>query len=1415
MSVRHLIDELERAGVRLWAESGQLKFRAPKGVLTEERISELRRQKSEILRHLAEDAEPELSSDPEHRHEPFPLTDVQAAYLFGRHDGFAYGGVACHGYAELELPDVRPERLETALRKLIERHDMLRAVVHPDGYQYVRDTVPDYEIGVRDLRGADAGQLADALTTIRDEMSHRVYRTDRWPLFELCLTHTGQGAIVHLSIDLLIADFMSIQLLLGELSELYREPDRVLPPVPVTFRDYVLAERKGRSGSRYHRDRRYWLDRVGELPGAPELPLASGDAADAAAPAGGSGTARFRRLHAEIEPELWSALRKVSSANGVTVSGAVLAAYAEVIGRWSRSPRFTLNLTLLNRLPLHPDVGKLIGDFTSVSLLATDLTAGDCFRDRARHLHAQLRKDLSHRTFSGVEVMREISRRKDAAAALMPVVFTSTLGGNTGDIGDKLLGARLGYGISQTPQVWIDCQASERDGTLLINWDVREGVLPGEVIEAGFAAFTALLRELATGEQAWSDACPVPLPPAQRDSRTRFNATETTVPDGLLHEPVLAQARRTPDRPAVISEARTLCYDELVARATAVAGALRSGGCRQGDVVAVFMDKGWEQVVGVFGVLLAGGAYLPVDTNQPAARRSMMLAGAGVRQVLTQSWLTGDPAPDGVDLLAVDTIEPAGGPAEPPASERKPDELAYVIYTSGSSGVPKGVMISHRSALNTIADINERFAVTEDDRVLGLANLGFDLSVYDLFGPLAVGGCLVLPSAERRSDPSHWAESVAAHDVTLWNSVPAQLQMLQHYLDAEPDLRLPSLRLAMLSGDWIPVALPDQIRARVPELRLISLGGATEAAIWSIHHPIGEVPPEWHSIPYGTPLANQTFHVLDDRFHECPDWTAGELYIGGAGLAIGYLGDEEKTRQRFVRHPVTGERLYRTGDLGRHLPSGVIEFLGREDFQVKIRGHRIELAEVDAALGSFPGLASAVALVAGSDAFDRRLVAFVEAAKRDQADPADAEHLSALRTAAGKAASAVADGVDPGLLGELVRLFDDVALRCMAKTLREHDLFGSPGRTHELPEILEAVKAAPRHHRLLRRWLNVLEREGMLSREPDTGRYHGLREIQPGEIDALWQRMEVITEQVGYGEKVMHYLKISSERLPELMRDELDPLALLFPEGRFDTAEAAYKDNLLSRYLNQVTIAVLRELAAERPSGKPLRVLEVGAGVGGTSAELIPALDEFTVDYHFTDVSRFFLNEAEQRYRAYPWVRYGLFDLNQDYRAQGYPPNSVDVLVCNNVLHNGREAGEMLARLREALAPGGWLVFIESTKDNYQLMVSMEFKEGLTDFVDFRQSLDQTFITRAQWQKLLDEAGAETVVCLPEQDDVWSGLGQHVFAARFKSGQSTVDVEAGGGARPRRPPTFVPPAGRLPPGPAPTSPRVATTSTTR
>jgi len=933
-------------------------------------------------------------------HEPFPLTDLQQAFWVGRRSGFELGDVGSHRTIELAIDGLDHGRLERAWQRLVERHAMLRTVVLPDGTQQLLRDLPPYRIEVDDLRGLPAARVEEALAATRQRMSGRILDAGRWPLFELRASRLdGARWRLHLSVDLLIADMLSLQILLRELGQLYESPDRELEPLDLTFRDCVLAALAERESDAYRRAQDYWRRRLADLPPAPELPLLP------ASPVPAAGRLRFVRRTATLDGERWRLLRTRGGRLGLTPSMTLLSAFTETLATWCRHPSFTIVLTVFDRPPVHPQVDQVVGDFTSTILLAVDAGADGPLAARARRLQEQLWLDLDHHEMSGVAVLRELARaRGGAIRAAMPVVFTSTLGQTSPDLpipdaaaagepgeGPALPG--LGRVVSSThhaPQTTLNLHAFDRGEGIVFGIDAAEDLFPAGMLDDLFEALCGLVDRMAGEDAVWWRRRLDLVPAGQLAERRAVNRTNAPLPDALLHDLFEAQVDRRPDHVAVSAPDLELTYADLRRRARSLSGALRDRATRPGDLVAVVMEKGWQQVVGVLGALGAGAAYVPLDAGLPAERLRQLLARTRCGVALTRADLLAGlrQAAPGCLWLAVDdpALDRQGGP---PPLRRAPDDLAYVIHTSGSTGSPKGVMISHRGAVNTVLDINRRFAVGPSDRVLALSALDFDLSVYDVFGTLAAGGTIVLPEASR--DPARWARLVTGAGVTVWNSVPAMMGMLVEYLERRAEPPSTALRLVMLSGDWIGLGLPDAVRRQFPCAEVISLGGATEASIWSVSHRIGAVDPAWRSIPYGRPLGNQRVHVLDDDLLPRPVWVPGQLHIAGEGLAMGYWDDPVRTEEAFLREPRTGERLYRTGDLAHFLPGGDLEILGREDHQVKIRGYRIELGEIEATLAEHPGVRDAVVAARAGASTETRLVAYVTAA----VDPApDAGELA-------------------------------------------------------------------------------------------------------------------------------------------------------------------------------------------------------------------------------------------------------------------------------------------------------------------------------------------------------------------------------------------------------------------------------------
>jgi amino acid adenylation domain-containing protein len=909
----------------------------------------------------------------------FPLTDLQQGYLVGASGEIEFGGFRPNYYLELESADFDQERAERATDALVARHEQLRTVVLPDGEgQYVLPTVSPVTVPVVDATGLDRQRQEALLEDARSRMSSPGIDPTGWPLFQVAATRLAPRLTrVHLAMSLLLLDGASIRTVLAEWQQLYADPTAELPPVPTSVRKWLLdfAAHRQTAEHRVHED--YWRNRLDTLPEAPQLPLV-------AAAAGG----RFVQRSVRLDAEAWRRLRTACQRNRILPAAALMHVFAEVLGAWSASPHFCLNVLHHGWATRNRATAGLVGQRGATLALEIDLTADGDFWDRARRVQRQLWRDLEHAGVSAVQVMREVARHRGwGPRAALPYVFTSMLaepGQVARPVHCRTVTTRL-----QTPQVLIDNQIQDDpDGSVTCVWDVVDGAFPAGLPDLMFESYARMLRELSG--PAGDRAAPEPVPAAFRERVAALNRTPGEPPIGRLEEGFRARLAVAPDAAAVIAADRTLTYRQLDTAARTVSSWLRARGVTRGDIVPIVMTKGWEQVAAALGVLLAGAAYCPIDPAVPPARIRAVLDECTAPVLLGQSYRQ----PDLGDLprpatLHVDGVDPDGPAVESgePDPEWRPGELAYVIYTSGSTGRPKGVMIDHEAALNTIVDVSARIGLGSTDRVFGISAMSFDLSVWDVFGTLAAGGCLVLPAPTPSPDPDGWARTAARHGATVWNSVPALAELLAEAVDSRPAAPRPPLRAFLLSGDWIGAPLPDRVRGLWPGARVIAMGGATEASIWSNVFEVEEVDPAWTAIPYGRPLAHQTMRVLDARLRLRPPWAVGQICIGGVGVARGYRSDPERTADRFGASPHTGERLYLTGDLGRYWPDGTIEFLGRQDRQVKIQGFRVELGDVEHALRSHPAVRDCVAVAQGPAGGVRRLTALVV--------PADGSDLDA------------------------------------------------------------------------------------------------------------------------------------------------------------------------------------------------------------------------------------------------------------------------------------------------------------------------------------------------------------------------------------------------------------------------------------
>ncbi|GHO97479.1 hypothetical protein KSF_075270 [Reticulibacter mediterranei] len=912
-----------------------------------------------------------IEPEPEHRHEPFPLTEMQQAYWIGRSGALAISNVSIHLYIELESEALDIERFNQVWHRLINYHDMLRAVLLPDGRQKILPVTPYYKINMVDLRKRDNDLVRMELQAIRQRMSHQRLSIDIWPPFDICAVLLDEKRVrLCFSIDGLFADGRSYYILFHQLVRLYKEPGYTLQPLTFSFRDYVQALSKLEELEVYKQTLAYWLARIPTLPPAPQLPLKAVPTT--------LKQYQFIRKSARLTGGTWTHLKTQTTRRGLTPTSLLLTAYAEILSRWSKSPHFTINVPIFNRLPLHPEMERIVGEFASFTLLEVDHCELATFEVRVQRIQKQLWKDLEHEYVSGVRVLREMMRQQGRSEA-MPIVFTSFLNlGAAVEGGSPLeeLGSVV-YSIAQTPQVWLDCVVEEIGDTLLVRWDAVEALFPAGMIDDMFDSYMRLLHFLASEEQSWSTLNRQFVPARHHALYSAINATEKDYrAKESLHALFEEQVERTPEAVAVVYEDAALSYGELNRQANQLARYLQQQGVGPEVRVGLFLERSLELVIALLAILKAGGAYVPLDPTYPAARLRFMIQDAAVPFILSTEGLRQRLPEEQAGIVCVEKVRSLWKHSgENLHVVTTGENLAYVIYTSGSTGQPKGVMNTHAGICNRLLWMQDVYQLEQDDRVLQKTPYSFDVSVWEFFWPLLSGARLVVIPPEEHRNPAALVMHVIRHGITVLHFVPT---MLKVWLE-EPGLeQCQGIRRLICSGEALSPQVAQTFFERLPG-QLHNLYGPTEVAVDVTHWECSREAAE-DSIPIGQPIANTDILILDQEMALVPLWATGEIYIRGKGLARGYHGRSDLTAASFVPDPFRegeGGRLYKTGDLGRYREDGSIEYLGRVDQQVKIRGFRIELGEIEYTLCQHPAVQDAVVLQRKNNSDIVSLIAYI------------------------------------------------------------------------------------------------------------------------------------------------------------------------------------------------------------------------------------------------------------------------------------------------------------------------------------------------------------------------------------------------------------------------------------------------------
>ena len=971
-----------RAGIRVWAEPGQLRVKAPAGAVTAEIREALAARKQELLALLAAP------------HGEFsPLSSSQRSlWLLHQADPETLPAYTVRAARRLR-GRLHRDHFEAALRVLVARHDPLRtAFDHHEGEPWLQvlPAVP-VALGEHDVSALPPAEREAAWRALLAEEGRRAFDVTAAPLFTVHLVALApEEHVLLLNAHHLIADAWSAGLLLREWAELYAElvaggvPAADLPAY--RFDDYVMARRQAESGPAAERSLVHWRTHLAGLrpltwPRAEPPPVASSRYAG-------------RSVDFVVAPATEQPLRALARAEGATLFHVLVAAYAVWLQRLSGQDDFGLGTTLAGRDGMATE--SLVGYFVNLVVLRPALGDQPSFRELVRRMRRETLTAFEHQATPFDRIVQELRLPREVENSPLLQALFLYLQTARDEASFPGLRAEPIAVPSETAKYAVSLQVEDHGDRLTGIVEYRVGLFAPEMMTRFLGVWATLLAELAEApDRPITQAAALGGEARQAVLAQSRGPTRARVDEEGIAAAFQAQVARTPTGVALVYEDRELTYAELDGASEQVAQRLRLAGVGPEDRVGVLLERGVEMLATLLGVLKAGGAYVPMDPTYPADRLRHMVEDAQPLLVVTRRALEAMLPADGPERLLVDdgaldapgTIRPATARAEQPA---------YVIYTSGSTGKPKGVVVTHGNATNFFVDMDAQLG-RGPGVWLALTSISFDISVLELFWTLARGFKVVLQSDEadlgvRTSPPRRsLAEQFARHRPTHFQATPSRLKMLL----LDPALRSGLARLEVLiaGGEALPPPLARELQAE-SGARLHNLYGPTETTVWSTGHALA---PGDDVILIGGALVNQTAYVLDAALQPVPNGVAGELYLGGDGVTRGYLGRPELTAERFLPDPFAaqpGGRMYRTGDLARWRGPGRLECLGRVDQQVKILGHRIEPGEIEAVLAAHPDVSAAAVTAPTGPNGEPRLVAYFVPRG---ADPAAAPRPEALR----------------------------------------------------------------------------------------------------------------------------------------------------------------------------------------------------------------------------------------------------------------------------------------------------------------------------------------------------------------------------------------------------------------------------------
>ena len=978
-TTEQFLSYLDSLDIKLWLDGDHLRCNAPKGKLSPEFKAELTERKAEILELIRN------INQLNNIQEPIPQVSRESNLLIS----FAQERLWFLDRFEADsplynLPKVfrikgilNVEALRQSLNQIIQRHEALRTSFTSVEGQPVQVITASLAITlpIVDLQDLPEIEQKAEVKRLIDSEIQQPFNLTQVPLLRTTLLRLSKVEhIVMFTIHHIVFDGWSMEILIQELKTFYeafcRNQNSPLPELPIQYADFAVWQRQWLVGELFESQLSYWQKQLDGAPESLELPT------DSPRPAVQSFKGANHNF--ELSLELSVELRNFSQQQGCTLFVTLLAAFKTLLYRYTNNNDMVVGSPIANRN--HKQIEKLIGFFVNTLVLRTNLSGNPSFIQLLNRVRKVALGAYAHQDLPFEKVVEKLQPQRSLSYSPLFQVMFVLQNAQSSDLQLSDLTLNILETQNTTAMFDLTLGMEETESGLVGTFEYSTDLFKAQTIERMAKHLQVLLEAIIANPQQCLSELPI-LTESEQQLLFDWNNTQAEYSkDICIHSLFEEQVAKTPNAVAVVFEQQELTYQQLNQRANQLAHRLQTLGVDPEALVGICVERSLEMVVGLLGILKAGGAYVPLDPSYPRERLSYMLSNAGMEVLLTQESLLSSLPSHTARMVCLDTDweETEQHSQENLIAEVCADNLALVIYTSGSTGQPKGVMISHSSIVNRLFWGIEQYKLKLGERVLQKTSLNFDASVWEIFGTLLAGSCLILARPDGHRDPAYLVKIMVEQRITHVDFVPA---MLKYVLDESGIENCSYLRSVNSGGESLPLEIRDHFFEKLAGVELHNCYGPTEVSIDATSWLCDRNSP---AISIGRPIANQEVYILDDFLQPVPIGVAGELYVGGAGLARGYLNQPDLTAEKFIPHPFNlheNARLYRTGDLARFLPDGNIQFLGRLDNQVKIRGIRLEIDEIAGVLRNHPTVNEAV-VVMQNDSVSKRLVAYISPKQR-------------------------------------------------------------------------------------------------------------------------------------------------------------------------------------------------------------------------------------------------------------------------------------------------------------------------------------------------------------------------------------------------------------------------------------------------